>query len=114
MRGGLLLVGHGSRLPYNREVLEFHAERIERMRIFDEVKLGFLNQEPFADRVLNSMRSLRIYVVPVFISHGVHTTKDLPEMFSNTKKEIIICDPPGMDRNFTHLILKMVEKKREQ
>ncbi len=111
---GLLLVGHGSRLPYNREVLEFHAERIEKMEAFDEVKFGFLNQEPFADSVLNSMKSIRVYVVPVFISHGVHTTKDLPEMFSTTEKEIIICDPPGTDEDFTRLILKMVERKRGQ
>ena len=109
---GLLLVGHGSRLPYNRKVLEFHAKRIRDMRVFDEVKIGFLNQEPFVDKALDSMKSSRIYVVPVFISHGVHTTKDLPEMFKDSEKEIILCDPPGIDETFTEIILRMVERKK--
>ncbi len=109
---GLLLIGHGSRLRFNKEVLEFHAERIKRMNIFDEVMIGFLNQEPLVEKVLESMRSSRIFVVPFLISNGVHTTISLRGMFENSEKEIIVCDPPGMDEDFTHVILKMVERKR--
>jgi sirohydrochlorin ferrochelatase len=121
MKKGIVLVGHGSRLPFNREVLEYHAARIKNMEKFSEVKVAFINQKPGVSETIEEMNSKLIYLVPVFISHGVHTLKDLPAslgLSSDTGeidgKTIVICDPIGTDEMITQVIIRMVEKKKEE
>ncbi len=122
---GLVLVGHGSRLPHYQDVMNYHKKRIESMGIFDEVRIAFVYTEPHVDDVVRKMESSEIYIVPVFISHGVHTTKDIPEslgMRGNADgewvegrvegtfdgKKIILCNPIGSDPLVTYAILNSV------
>ena len=121
---GLVLVGHGSRLPHYLEVMNYHRRRIESMGIFGEVKIAFVYTEPHVDDVVKEMESSEIYVVPVFISHGVHTTKDIPESLGLKAgkdgegkgrvegifdgKKIILCSPIGSDPLITYAILNSV------
>ena len=126
---GLVLVGHGSRLPHYIEVMNYHRRRIEKMGIFSEVRLAFVYTEPHVDDVVREMESSEIYVVPVFISHGVHTTKDIPESLglkdksncggSEEKvkdrvegvfhgKKVVLCEPIGSDPLITYAILNSV------
>ena len=107
---GLLIVGHGSQLDHYREVMEKHKERIERSGLFDEVRIAFAarKRKPSPDEAIRSMKSDVIYVVPLFISYGLHVTEDLPEMLGFPKgrgrkegsfdgKKIVICEPIGED-----------------
>ncbi len=116
---GLLIVGHGSQLPHYREVIEKHRRRIEAAGIFDEVRIAFAarKRRPMPDEAIREMRSDVIYVVPLFISAGLHVTKDLPEMLGFAEgqregefegKRVIICDPIGEDVFVTYAILNAV------
>ncbi|MEO2241827.1 MAG: sirohydrochlorin nickelochelatase [Euryarchaeota archaeon] len=80
----VVLVGHGSRLPYNREVLEKLAEYVEEMGDFEAVEVGFMEfSEPSIPEAVKRAAESgadRIVVVPVFLAHGVHTKRDIPRM----------------------------------
>ena len=117
---GLVIVGHGSQLPHYREVMEKHKKRIEKSGIFDEVKIAFVarKRKPSPDEAIREMKSDTIYLVPLFISAGLHVTEDLPEMLGFPKdgkkegifdgKKIVICDPIGEDLFVTHAIINAV------
>jgi sirohydrochlorin ferrochelatase len=74
---GIVLIGHGSKLPYYIEVIELHKSRIEKLRIFDEVKIAYASIEPRVEEVVRGMKSDVVYLVPLFVSHGVHI-QDIP------------------------------------
>ncbi len=80
----VVLVGHGSRLPYNREVVEKIAEYVEEMGDFETVEVGFMEFSkpsiPEAVRRAAESGADKIVVVPVFLAHGVHTKRDIPRM----------------------------------
>jgi sirohydrochlorin ferrochelatase len=115
---GLVIVGHGSQLPHYSEIMELHRQRIGRTGIFDEVKIAFAARErkPLPDEAVRSMKSDLVYVVPLFISAGLHVAEDLPEFFGFPRgagrkegefegKKIIICDPVGEDIFVSYAIL---------
>jgi sirohydrochlorin ferrochelatase len=80
---GVLLVGHGSRLPYGKDVVSQIAEMYRK----DEdylVEVGFMNMSkpsiPEAINMLAAGGAEKIIVTPVFLAHGVHTTQDIPRI----------------------------------
>lgn len=120
---GLVIVGHGSQLEHYREVMEKHKERIERTNLFDEVKIAFAarKRKPSPDEAIRSMKSDIVYVVPLFISYGLHVTEDLPEILGFPKgfgrkegffegKKVVICEPIGDDKLVTLAIINAVFK----
>lgn len=124
---GLVIVGHGSKLHYYREVMEFHRERIVKTGFFDEVELAFAahGRKPTVDEVVKKMESKEIYLVPLFMAYGVHTAEELPELLGFEFKEgaveldidgrkVILCEPVGKDELITHAILNRVLSAREE
>jgi sirohydrochlorin cobaltochelatase len=82
-RIGVLLVGHGSRLPYGKDVVTQIADMYRE----DEgllVEVGFMNMsKPSIPEAINSLAQQgaeKIVVTPVFLAHGVHTTEDIPRI----------------------------------
>ncbi|HNS24660.1 MAG TPA: sirohydrochlorin nickelochelatase [Methanobacteriaceae archaeon] len=80
---GVVLVGHGSRLPYGKDVL------IQLAQIYNEntnhhVEIGFMNMDkpsiPTSINKLADMGVKKIVVTPVFLADGVHTTQDIPRI----------------------------------
>jgi sirohydrochlorin ferrochelatase len=121
MRRGLLIVGHGSQLNHYRQVMELHRKRIEDSGAFDEVRIAFAakNRRSMPDEVVKEMNCDVVYVVPLFISYGLHVTEDLPEIFGFSKgegikegefegKKVVICEPIGEDYFATYAILNSV------
>jgi len=121
VKKGLVIVGHGSKLKYYREVMEFHRKRIIKTGFFDEVELAFAahGRKPTVDEVVKKMESREIYLVPLFMAYGVHTAEELPEMlgfkfregaveFEIDGKKVILCEPVGKDELITHAILNRV------
>ncbi len=121
VKKGLVIVGHGSKLKYYREVMEFHRKRIIKTGFFDEVELAFAahGRNPTVDEVVKKMESREIYLVPLFMAYGVHTAEELPEMLGFEFKEgaveleidgkkVILCEPVGRDELITHAILNRV------
>ena len=79
-RIGILLVGHGSSLPYGKEVLYKLAEGYRKNSDYP-VEVGFMNiSEPsiaVAVDTLKKKQVRKIIVVPAFIAHGIHTKQDI-------------------------------------
>lgn len=80
---GVILVGHGSRLPYGKDVLSQLAE-IYRLNTEYLVEIGFMNMSkpsiPASINKLADMGVKKIVVTPVFLADGVHTTQDIPRI----------------------------------
>src|SRR5512145_198649 len=80
---GVLLVGHGSRLPYGEEVINGLAN-IYREQADYPVGVGFMNMNkpsiPSAINELSRAGVEKIIVTPVFLAHGVHTKQDIPHI----------------------------------
>ncbi len=126
MRRGLVIVGHGSQLPHYGRVIELHAEKIKSFGVFDEVEIAYIarNRKPSPDEAVRKMDCEEVYLVPLFISYGLHVTEDLPDFFGMEKgegvkvgefegKRIVICEPIGEDLFLTYAILNSVFRVRE-
>jgi sirohydrochlorin cobaltochelatase len=81
MKEGILIIGHGSKLNFNKDVMDLHAGRL-RERGFQNVYRGFNEASyPSVEETLEIMAEDGIdavYALPLFIASGVHLTKDIP------------------------------------
>jgi sirohydrochlorin ferrochelatase len=128
---GVLLVGHGSRLPYGKDVVSQIAD-MYREKEGNLVEVGFMNMSkpsiPEAINILALKGAEKIIVTPVFLAHGVHTTEDIPRILGlkngneskghghshnhdheeeveiEFKGEIIYTEPLGADRRIAEII----------
>jgi sirohydrochlorin cobaltochelatase len=131
---GVLLVGHGSRLPYGKDVVSQIADMYRENGEFI-VEVGFMNMsKPSIPEAINSLAengAEKIIVTPVFLAHGVHTTEDIPRILGlnnghdeskhghghshghshddeeveiNFKGEIIYTEPLGADRRIADIV----------
>jgi len=80
----LVLIGHGSRLPYSKEVISKIAEKIKERNIYPIVEIGMMEfNEPTISQAIKKViekGAKRIIVVPVFLAHGNHTKRDIPKI----------------------------------
>ena len=77
---GFAVVGHGTERNENSaKAIEYHAERIEELGRFDEVRALYMDEDPEVDDVTDYFESTDIVVVPLFIADGFHTQEDIPE-----------------------------------
>jgi|GEM_PF-155741 sirohydrochlorin cobaltochelatase len=96
---GILIVGHGSKLPYNKEVVSEIAEKLND-------KIDYIVERGFMELVLPNIPQQvdklkeqgmeRIIVVPAFLAHGVHTKVDIPTILKLPHEHI------GLDHSHTH------------
>jgi Uncharacterized conserved protein len=79
---GMLLVGHGSKLPYNKDLVETTAKLIAEKTDEYIVRAGFMSlNTPTVQEQLEAFRKEKIemlVVVPLFLARGVHIEKDIP------------------------------------
>ncbi len=123
---GILVLGHGSSLPYNKELVETYAEII-RKRYSGPVRTAYLNiNEPRIPDGLKSFTGLKvkkIVALPLFLAHGVHTRQDIPRELGvdehnrrgivnlgGEEVEVICADPLGSDECIATLAYKRVEE----
>ena len=78
---GLLLIGHGSRLPYNKELIEVTAHQMAGMSEY-LIKCAYMEKStPNIEQVLAEFKKEDIdllVVVPLFLAKGVHVLEDIP------------------------------------
>ena len=88
---GLILIGHGSKLPHNRENIEKLAEILCQRSKFKIVDIAFMVKDtPTITEAIDSLavRGIsKIVLVPAFLAPGVHTTQDIPELIGVKEKE---------------------------
>jgi sirohydrochlorin cobalto/nickelchelatase len=131
---GVLLIGHGSRLPYGEEVIKELAQMYQKKEDY-LVEFGFMNMSqpsiPAALKKLVEAGVEKIVVTPVFLAHGVHTKKDIPHILGidhgqdnehsqhhnhheqeekiEYSGEIIYTEPLGADRRLVDIIKDRVD-----
>ncbi len=120
---GMLLVGHGSKLPYNKELIETTADLIARKSDEYIVRPGFMSlNTPTVEEQLAVFRGEDIdmlVVVPLFLARGVHIEQDIPEIIGlpagarkgefrlNGKTvPLVYANPIGSDPLLAELMLK--------
>ena len=124
---GMLLVGHGSTMPYNKDLVEKTASLIKSRNTDFIVKCGFMNinaptiKESLDDFRLEPIEAL--VVVPLFLAKGVHIEKDIPGEIGlpeGSKKgtftlngrsvPLVYADPIGSDPLLADLMMKNAVK----
>jgi precorrin-8X/cobalt-precorrin-8 methylmutase len=88
---GLILIGHGSKLPHNRENLEKLADIMRKNSVFKIVEISFMVRNtptiPEAIETISKKDVNKIVLVPAFLAPGVHTTQEIPELIGVKDKE---------------------------
>jgi sirohydrochlorin cobaltochelatase len=123
----MLLVGHGSSMPYNQELIEKTAEFIKAKNSGYIVKCGFMNiNKPTIKESLEAFRHEPIdtlVVVPLFLAKGVHIEKDIPGeiglpegvkkgsfVLNGKSVPLLYADPIGSDPLLAELMVKNANK----
>jgi len=81
---GVLLVSHGSRLPVASETINKLADMYRKQADF-KVNVGYMEiREPniptALDELVEGTEIDTVIIVPVFLAHGIHTTRDIPKI----------------------------------
>jgi len=124
---GMLLVGHGSTMPYNQELVEKTAALIQTKNSDYIVKCGFMNMnKPTIRESMEAFKKEQIdalVIVPLFLAKGVHIEKDIPGEIGlpeGTKKgsfvlngktiPLVYAEPIGSDPLLADLMVKNATK----
>ncbi len=124
---GILAIGHGSKLPYNNQVVTEMANMIAEKHPEYVIKVGFVeHSEPKVKEALMSFEGTgvtKIAATPVFMASGVHLTEDIPEFINldpqtnegeveldGKKVKIVYAKPLGSDELIADLIFKRVQE----
>lgn len=124
---GLLLVGHGSKLPYNKELVEATARLIRERRPDYITRCGFMNVDtPTIRDALEEFRHDEIdalVVVPLFLARGVHILEDIPAELGLKKGQargefalngktipLVYAEPIGSDPLLADLMIRNAER----
>lgn len=120
---GVLVVGHGSSLPYNKQLIEDIAGMISEKMPQAVTRVGFMNiNKPTIKDGLESFNGTgvkKIVVFPLFLAKGVHTTEDVPGLIgledgmkriSYNGYDIMYADPLGADDMIAELSARRVKE----
>jgi sirohydrochlorin cobaltochelatase len=81
---GVLLISHGSRLPASSETINILADMYRKETNF-KVEVGYMeihkpNIPDALDKLVKNTEIDTVIAVPVFLAHGMHTTRDIPKI----------------------------------
>jgi len=128
MSTGVLVIGHGSKLQYNRDIVASAAAKMNEMKEFGPVVAAFMQlNEPDIQtgiRELVNKGVETIYVQPCFLASGIHLTEDIPEEIGLEKgktettmdvdgKKVILryCQPIGDDDRIAAILADRVRER---
>ena len=121
-RRALVLLGHGTDLNKSSGgVIYLNAGRIRERVLYDLVEVGFLDQDPQIDEVVENVEAENVVLIPVFIAEGWHTRETIPEDLGLTgevtrrgEKTIFYGAPVGTHPSMAPLIVaRACEAERE-
>jgi precorrin-8X/cobalt-precorrin-8 methylmutase len=124
---GLIVIGHGSKLPHNRENLEKLADMLRKRAAFKTVNIAFMvrNKPTIAEAIESIAKKgvTKIVLIPAFLAPGVHTTQEIPEMIELKEKEpslakrgikLVYGEPLGSDERIAEIIEEKALKALSQ
>ena len=124
---GLLIIGHGSRLEYGKELINETAKMIaEKTDEYTIITCSMEFNEPNVEEGLAEMRKKDIdylVAIPMFLAKGIHVLHDIPEILGLSEGEfrgeftledgrnipLIYANPLGSDPLLANLMLKNAE-----
>ena len=124
---GLLIIGHGSRLEYGKELINETAKMIaEKTDEYTIITCSMEFNEPSVEEGLAEMRKKDIddlVAIPMFLAKGIHVLHDIPEILGLSEGEfrgeftledgrnipLIYANPLGSDPLLANLMLKNAE-----
>ncbi len=114
---GLILIGHGSKLPHNRENLEKLATVIRNNGNFEIVDIAFMVRDtPTVTEAVDIVAEKgvsKIVLIPAFLAAGVHTTEDIPGLIGVKEREpqlkakgveLVYGEPIGSDERIAAIL----------
>jgi precorrin-8X/cobalt-precorrin-8 methylmutase len=114
---GLIIIGHGSKLPHNRENLEKLADILRKRAAFKTIEISFMiRNKPTISEAIESLAKKdvsKIVLIPAFLAPGVHTTREIPELIELKEKEpwlkergieLVYGEPLGADERIAEII----------
>ncbi|MDR3291256.1 MAG: sirohydrochlorin nickelochelatase [Methanobrevibacter sp.] len=97
---GIILISHGSTLPFANVVFTEMVEKFKKLSDFP-VEIGYMKvSEPTISQAVHnlSLKSVdKIIAIPIFLAAGIHTLVDIPLMLGMEKKEL---DPRFLDGEY--------------
>ena len=131
MKTGVLIVGHGSKLQFNKDLVVEMAKILDQKQEFGPVTAGFMqiNKPDIMDgiKVLVSKGVDTIYVQPCFLASGIHLTEDIPGVLGLGKgetsgkmvvdgKEIALryCGPIGADHRIADILSDRIRERAKK
>lgn len=130
MKSGVLVVGHGSKLEYNKRLVVHMADRMAGMKEFGPVTAAFMQiNTPTIKDGINTLAEQGvdlIYVQPCFLASGIHLTEDIPGEIGLPKgktettmsvngKTITLryCSPIGEDDRVAQILADRVRQRMQ-
>ena len=131
MKNGVLVVGHGSKLDYNKRLVEHMAKKMDEMKEFGPVTASFMqiNTPTIMDgiKILVGKGVDTIYVQPCFLASGIHLTEDIPGEIGlkkgdskttmkvdGTQITLKYCDPIGEDDRIALILADRVRSRMKK
>jgi sirohydrochlorin ferrochelatase len=131
MKTGVLIVGHGSKLQFNKDLVVEMARILDKKAEFGPVTAGFMqiNTPDIMDgiKVLVGKGVDTIYVQPCFLASGIHLTEDIPGVLGLAKdekggkmtvegKEITLryCGPIGADPRIADILTDRIRERAKK
>lgn len=128
MKEGVLVVGHGSKLDFNKKLVMHMAEVLNKRKEFGPVTAAFmqLNEPDIKTGIANLVKKGvdTIYVQPCFLASGIHLTQDIPGELGFKKgdvegkmevggKAIILkyCSPIGADDRIADILADRIRER---
>ena len=124
----VVLIGHGSKLPYSKEVLEEFGRGVEERGLFKAVKVAFMQlNSPSIEEALRGLAESglkNIVALPVFLADGAHTTEDIPEKLKEAFEgewaevgkgvKLTYAKPIGADERVVDILLDRAKEAVEE
>ena len=131
MKSGVLVVGHGSKLEYNRNLVVHMAQVLDKRKEFGPVEAAFMQLNP--PDIRTGIASLAkkgvdtIYVQPCFLASGIHLTEDIPGELGFKKGDIEgkmtvdgktvtlkYCGPIGADDRIADILSDRIKERMKK
>jgi sirohydrochlorin cobalto/nickelchelatase len=131
MKSGVLVIGHGSKLDYNRQLVVDMADRLAKMKELGPAVAAFMQLNP--PTIKEGIQKLvdqgvdTIYVQPCFLASGIHLTEDIPGEIGLKKgeteakvavngKNIVLryCEPIGNDERIALILADRVRARMKK
>ncbi len=123
MKTGIVLVGHGSKEPYNKETIEFFASMLKNRYDFVAAAFMQINNPPIPTVIQTAIDAgmEKIIVVPVFLARGIHIDQDIPQELGlepgakrktlkgkNNDVLLVYAEPMGKDKRIVDILVDII------